>query len=97
MKHKKKISFVSLYDLTEIDQKFAKDTLEDDLHQRETLINLHKKIHNLPPQMQEVMFLRLYTNLTFKDISQIFGKTEPWAKTMFYRAKSKIKEEFKDE
>jgi RNA polymerase sigma factor, sigma-70 family len=97
LKHQKKISFVSIYDLPEINEKLAKDNLEDTFQQKEMLVNLHKKIHNLPFQMQEVMLLRLYTNLTFKDISQIFGKTEQWTKTMFYRAKAKIKEEFKDE
>ena len=31
--------------------------------------------------------------LSFRDIAEIFGRTESWAKVTFYRAKNKLIEE----
>ena len=35
--------------------------------------------------------------LSFKEISDIFNKTESWARVVYHRAKLKIKKELKDE
>lgn len=97
LKKHSKISFISLQESTEVLEKYETTNLEDTFQQKELILNLHKKIHKLPQTMQEIIFLRLYTDLSFKDIARIFGKSEQWAKTMFYRAKLKIKEDLKNE
>lgn len=56
-------------------------------------------IHNLPEPYKEVVSLRIFGELTFKQIGSLFGKNDNWACVTFYRAKEKIKKimEAKDE
>ena len=63
----------------------------------ETNKELLKIVHSLDEPYKEVFTLRTYGELSFKDISDIFGKTESWARVVFYRAKLKIKEELINE
>jgi len=44
-----------------------------------------------------VVYLRIGTNFNFRKISNIIGQSEDYARTIFYRAKIKLKEELNDE
>ena len=46
---------------------------------------------------REVIYLRMFTNFSFKEIGSIIGKTEEHSRSIFFRAKSKLKEVLKDE
>lgn len=52
-----------------------------------------KIIHGLPEPGREIVYLRLIGDLTFRQIGQIMGQSETWARVNFYRAKQKIGEE----
>ena len=55
-------------------------------------------INNLEKDVREIFYLRLKGNLSFRDIAEITGKSEEWARVNFYRGKLKIKESLlKDE
>ncbi len=41
---------------------------------------------------REVFLLAVFGNLSFKEISSSFGKSESWARVTFYRAKQKLSE-----
>ena len=43
--------------------------------------------------MKSVIYLRIIGDLSFKEIGDILGKTENWARITFYRGKEKLKEE----
>lgn len=58
----------------------------------ETNEELLKIVHNLEEPYKEVFTLRVYGDLTYKQIGSIFNKTESWARVTFYRSKIKIKE-----
>ncbi len=58
----------------------------------ETNEEILKVVHNLEEPYKEVFTLRVYGNLSFKQIGSIFSKTESWARVTFYRSKLKIKE-----
>ena len=58
----------------------------------ETNEELLKIVHNLDEPFKEVFTLRVYGELSFKQIGNIFNKTESWARVTFYRSKVKIKE-----
>ena len=58
----------------------------------ETNEELLKIIHRLAEPYKEVFTLRIYGELSFKQIGSIFNKTESWARVTFYRSKIKIKE-----
>lgn len=74
------------------------DTEKDFLNQlidKETNNEIHKKIHQLEEPYKEVFLLRTFANLSFIQISDIFDKTESWARVTYYRSKIKIKENLK--
>ncbi len=64
---------------------------------KEEVINLYKEIHKLDETTKEVFLLRIKGELSFKEIAEILGKTEGWARNIYYRGKMKIKEELKNE
>ena len=63
----------------------------------ETNKELLKIIHSLDEPYKKVFTLRTYGELSFKEISNIYNKTESWARVVCHRAKLKIKEKLKDE
>ena len=75
----------------------AIDEIEEEFSNKEKVIDLYKKIHNLDEKTREVIYLRIRADLNFKEIGLIMGETENWARVTFYRAKVKLKEEFDNE
>lgn len=68
---------------------------EQRLLDREQLRLLHRLLHELPEPYKEVFSLRIFGELPFAQIAELFGKTESWARVTFYRAKQKIQEGMK--
>lgn len=68
------------------------DSLEADIIRRMDKIALYQAIHLLPESMREVVHMRLTGEFSFREIGEILGKNENWARTAFYRAKQKIME-----
>ena len=62
---------------------------------KEQVLQIYKIIHEMEEPYKEVFWMRTFSNLSFKDISLFFGKTENWAPVTYYRAKCKIKEVLK--
>ena len=52
-----------------------------------------KKLHTCSEPYREIMYLRLFGNCSFKEIGDVFGKTENWARVSFYRGKEKLRKE----
>lgn len=61
----------------------------------ESSLEIHKVLHNLEEPYKEVFSLRIFGELSFIQIGEIFGKSESWARVTFFRAKLKIKEVIK--
>lgn len=87
----KKIKQVSFDD--KIESLLISNTFEENLEKKSELLELYKKVHKLDDISKELFYLRLYCNLSFKQIGEIFGKSENWARVTFYRIKIKLKEE----
>ncbi len=68
-------------------------TLEEHLLAKESAFEIHKVLHRLPDPYKEVFSLRVFGELSFLQIGELFGKTESWARVTYYRARMKIKEE----
>ena len=72
------------------------DTFVPDLLQnfsdKETAFQVHKVLHRLAEPYKEVFSLRVFGELSFSDISDLFGKSESWARVTYYRAKKMIVE-----
>ncbi len=67
--------------------------LEQDLVNEADAMEIHRHLHSLPEPYKEVFMLRVFGELSFKKIGQIFGKTENWARITYHRGKLKIVQE----
>lgn len=72
-------------------------TIEKEIIDKDNLLYIYKKIHNLDEKSREIMLLRIGTNFSFKEIANIVGKTEENVRIIFHRAKKKLKEDLKNE
>ena len=61
--------------------------------QQERTMELYRAIHLLPELEKEVVLYRMTGELSFRQIGEILGKSENWSRTVFYRAKQKIRKE----
>ena len=64
---------------------------EEGLLEREGRMDLLKLVHNLPEPQREVVYLRAFGGLSFREIGDVCGRTETWARVTFYRSKEKLK------
>ena len=78
--------------LTSIDESF-----EHKLMTKETAFEVHKALHQLEEPYKEVFSLRIFGELSFNQIGELFGRTENWARITFHRSKLKIKTELSKE
>ena len=74
------------------DEEKGSEGIEGNFVQKETSFAIHKVLHELPEPYKEVFELRVFGELSFKEIADIFGKTESWARVTYHRARLKIKE-----
>lgn len=65
----------------------ARENTESTALARVELIDCLKELQKLPEQMREVMYLRVMSDLSYREIGEIMGKSENWARVNFYRAK----------
>ena len=93
---KNKKNFVNLNE-NNIENLAANYNIEEDMITKDNIIDLFKKIHMLDIDTREIIYLKIIRNFTFKEISQILGRNEEWARTKFYRGKLKLKEILKNE
>ena len=69
------------------------ENLEEKLLTKESAFEIHRILHALEEPYKEVFSLRTFGELPFRQIGELFGKTESWARVTYHRAKLKIKEE----
>ncbi|MBE6825334.1 MAG: sigma-70 family RNA polymerase sigma factor [Ruminococcus sp.] len=60
---------------------------------KEQKLSLMRQIHALPEQEKELILLRATGALSFREIGELFGKTENWARVTYYRTKQKLSKE----
>lgn len=70
--------------------------IEKSLLSSEESMKIHEIIHNLSEPYKEVFSLRVFGELSFRQIASLFDKTDNWACVTFHRARNKIKEEMRD-
>lgn len=72
-------------------------SLESNLLEKDEIICLYKFIHKLDENTKEIIYLKLKSDFSFKEIGNILGKSEEWARITFYRGKQKLKEDIENE
>ena len=68
------------------------DSLEQALTDKDQSFRIHLALHDLGDPYKEVFELRVFGELSFRQIGAIFRKTEAWARVTFHRARMKLKE-----
>lgn len=65
-------------------------TILEQITNEEEAFTIHQFLHNMAEPYKEVFTLRVFGELPFERIGQLFGKNASWARVTFYRAKQKI-------
>lgn len=87
-KEQKRRGRISCLESAETDSSFF-EAIAD----KEQAMQIHKHLHLLKEPYREVFMLRVFGDLSFREIADICGKSESWAKVTFYRAKNKLIED----
>ena len=66
--------------------------IEQSAVDRDTSFRIHMALHALEEPYRETFELRVFGELSFRDIGMIFGKTENWARVTYHRARLKLQE-----
>ncbi len=67
-------------------------TVED----QDSSFRIHMALHQLEEPHREVFELRVFGELSFREIGVIFGKTENWARVTYHRARIRLQERMDD-
>lgn len=65
---------------------------ENDFLNADTIKKVRKTLHKMKEPYKEVFYLRVFANLPFKEIAELFERKETWARQIFHRSKIMIKE-----
>ena len=76
--------------LDEAAEKSSEISLEQQTLDRLDAQRIHRALHKLDEPYKEVFTLRVFAELKYSDIGALFGKTDSWARVIFFRAKEKI-------
>lgn len=75
----------------------ASTSMEQRLLDDAQAMAIHKHLHDLEEPYKEVFMLRVFGELPFKKIADIFGRTEGWARITYHRAKIRIMDKMENE
>ena len=68
----------------------APNNVEKDYENKENRLALYRAMQKLDIDTREVIHLRLAGEFSFRDIGEILGKSEVWARVRFYRGKEEL-------
>lgn len=76
-----------------VEQIPLKDQTEDVVLANMSKVNLFKNLQKMEGETKDVLYFRLFGELSFKEIGEILGRTENWARVTYYRGKEKLRKE----
>ena len=54
-------------------------------------VELLKRVHALPPDQREVVYLRSFGGLSFREVGAVLGRSETWARVTFHRGREALR------
>lgn len=75
----------------------SENNVDEMVLKKEDTYQIHKALHEIAEPYKEVFTLRVFGELSFAQIGQLFERTESWARVTFHRAKQKIVDLMKEE
>ncbi|MBR3629257.1 MAG: RNA polymerase sigma factor [Oscillospiraceae bacterium] len=79
------------------------DHVPDEVHIAELIadkalaLHIHKLLHTMREPYKEIFTLRVFGELSFREIGDVFGKSEHWACVSYHRAKAMLQRLLKEE
>jgi len=93
---KKKQRLVTLEETDTIPDPATPEDMDTWLAKKNDAMRIHFLLHTMPEPYKEVFMLRVFGELSFKQIGELFQKTENWACVTYHRAKRKITEKMEE-
>ena len=69
---------------------------EERIVRQDESMRIHRLLHHLDEPYREVFTLRTLGQLSFRDIGELFGKSENWACVIYHRARARIKQKMEE-
>ena len=69
---------------------------EERIVRQDESMRVHRVLHCLDEPYREVFTLRALGQLSFRDIGELFGKTENWACVVYHRTRARIQKEMEE-
>lgn len=91
----KKANREVLQDYAEMDTPSIGKPFEQMLTEQSFSKQVHFVLHTMEEPYKEVFSLRVFGELPFADIAELFSKTESWARVTYHRAKKMITEQLR--
>lgn len=82
--------------LEELNEPASRTDLESDALTSNAAETAYQLIHRMKEPYKEVFLLRAMGELSFKQIGNLFGKSENWACVTYHRARRKLKEQMEE-
>ena len=76
---------------------FLSDSVEDQVSRQDEAQRIKEILHCIPEPYKEVVMWRVFAEMSFRQIGQIFGKTENWACVTYHRARKIIKDRLEED
>jgi len=93
LSHIKKTKHQETEDKISDSESSSQHSMESMCISKDEALSIYKVLHYLEEPYKEVFTLRTLGELSFREIGEILGKSENWARNVFYRAKLKLREE----
>ena len=81
-----------IYSIEDIETAEQSENFEERFFQKDAAMQIQKVLHDIPDPYKEVFMWRVFAEMSFKQIGQIFHKSENWACVTYHRARKMIKE-----
>ncbi len=88
---KKEYSNVRLTEEIETQLIDDKESMEEQVIRKAERMQLYRMIYKLDAEQKDIVYLRIFGELSFKEIGDILGRSENWVRVNFYRSKNKLK------
>lgn len=85
-KEKRIVSLENIQDI--IDER----SLEKEYCEKEHILKIHEQLNKLKEPYKEIFMLRVFGELSYREIGNTFSKTENWARVTYFRAKNQIQQ-----
>lgn len=93
-KNKKQLSLEEQEEINEFSHHVK--TVEEQFINKEEAMRIHCILHDMKEPYKEVFSLRVFGELSFKQIGSIFEKTENWACVTYHRARLMLRQKMEE-